>query len=71
MNLPDKLAGVKQRENGYTNALPNLNDELLKEFNKKKILKNLNEKISDRALKPASELHEERMVFPMASSSSG
>ena len=46
-------------------SAPNLNDQLLKEFNKKKILKNLNDKFSsDHASKPASELHEDRMVMP-------
>jgi hypothetical protein len=43
MNLPDNLAGPKKKE-GYSG--PNLNADLLKEFNKKKVLKNLNDKIN-------------------------
>lgn len=62
MNLPDNLGGMKKRDD-Y--SAPNLNDQLLKEFNKKKILKNLNDKFSsDHASKPASELHDDRMVLP-------
>jgi hypothetical protein len=62
LNLPDNLGGMKKRDD-Y--SAPNLNDQLLKEFNKKKILKNLNDKFSsDHASKPASELHEDRMVMP-------
>lgn len=67
MNLPDNLGGHKKKD-GYSG--PNLNEDLLKEFNKKKVLKNLNDKISSRHVhndishKPASELHLERLVVP-------
>ena len=63
LNLPDNL-GAGKKKDGYSG--PNLNDELLKEFNKKKVLKNLNEKImsDEHARKPASELHGDRMIVP-------
>lgn len=62
MNLPDDLGGAKKKD-GYSG--PNLNDQILKEFNKKNILKNLNQKIQlEIANKPASELHGGRMVIP-------
>ncbi len=56
------MGGAKKKD-GYSG--PNLNDQLLKEYQKKKILKNLNEKFSsEHASKPASELHEDRMIVP-------
>jgi hypothetical protein len=42
MNLPDNL-GKEKKKDGYSG--PNLNDQILKEFNKKNVLKNLNQKM--------------------------
>lgn len=60
MDLPDHMENKKKSiDSGY-----NLNDDLINEMKKKKLLGRINAKFSDISSKPAHELENMKMVIP-------
>jgi len=60
MDLPDHMENKKKDSgSGF-----NLNNEIINEMNKKKLLNRINNKFSDVSSKPAHELENLRMVIP-------